>query len=126
MNWRQGLVPPTVREHSSRSPGGAGERVAARGDDTGTSPRPEPVSGAWSLEAANPFAEVPPEQELMIAQVRRQLANDLPQVMTVEPTVLDQVAERVVRELWESRIKTFVPLLALRQAREILRDEDFS
>ncbi len=30
-----------------------------------------------------------------------------------------------MRELWGSRVKTFVPVLALRQAREILREQDW-
>ena len=34
------------------------------------------------------------------------------------------MADRAVRELWGSRIKTFVPVLALRQAREMLREQD--
>jgi hypothetical protein len=38
--------------------------------------------------------------------------------------VLDRVADRAVRELWGSRIKTFVPVLALRQAREMLRQQN--
>jgi hypothetical protein len=76
------------------------------------------------VDAANPFAQMPTTPESIIVQVRRQLADDASRVMTVEPTVLNQVAERVVRELWESRIKTFVPVLALRQAREILRDQE--
>jgi hypothetical protein len=38
--------------------------------------------------------------------------------------VIDRVADRAVRELWGSRVKTFVPILALRQAQEILREQD--
>ena len=76
------------------------------------------------MEAANPFTQMPATPESMIAQVRRQLADDAPRVMTVETTILDQVADQAVRELWGSRIKTFVPVLALRQAREILRDQE--
>ena len=82
------------------------------------------MPGAWPTEVTNPFAQMPTTLESIIAQVRRQLADDAPRVITVEPTVLDQVAERAVRELWGSRIKTFVPVLALRQAREILRDQE--
>ena len=37
---------------------------------------------------------------------------------------LDWVADRAVRELWGGRVKTFVPVLALRQAREMLREQD--
>ena len=71
-----------------------------------------------------PFAEMPSTPEPIIAQVRRQLA-DADWVGTRVPTgVLDRVADQVVRELWSSRVKTFVPVLALRTAREILRDQD--
>jgi hypothetical protein len=76
------------------------------------------------MEAAGPFAQMPTTPESIIAQVQRQLADDASRVMMLEPTILDQVAERAVRELWGSRIKTFVPVLALRQAREILRDQE--
>ena len=71
-----------------------------------------------------PFAEMPPTPEPIIAQVRRQLADD-DQVGSRVPTgVLDRVADQAVRELWSSRVKTFVPVLALRTARELLRAQD--
>ena len=54
------------------------------------------------------------------------MGDDSSRVTRVETSVLDQVAESVVRELWASRIKTFVPVLALRQAREMLRDQDLA
>src|SRR5215213_1910011 len=93
MPWREELTPPAVWEHGNRG-----------------------------VDAANPFAQMPTTPESIIAQVRRQLNDDASRVMVVETAVLDQVAERAVRELWGSRIKTFVPVLALRQAREILRN----
>jgi hypothetical protein len=70
-----------------------------------------------------PFAQTPATPEPIIAQVRRQLADDPVLDMPLEPSLLDHVAERAVRELWESRVKTFVPVLALRQARELLHDQ---
>ena len=54
------------------------------------------------MERANPFAQVPSTPEPIIAQVRRQLADEAPLVMTIEASVLDRVAERAVRELWEA------------------------
>ena len=72
-----------------------------------------------------PFAQTPATPEPIIAQVRRQLADDPVLDMPLEPGLLDHVAERAVRELWESRVKTYVPVLALRQAREILRAQDW-
>ena len=70
-----------------------------------------------------PFAQIPATPEPIIAQVRRQLADDPALGTPLEPSLLDHVAERAVRELWESRVKTFVPVLALRQARELLHDQ---
>jgi len=76
------------------------------------------------MDAANPFAQVPTTPEPIIAQVRRQLADEAWPGMVSHGPVLDRVADRAVRELWGSRIKTFVPVLALRQAREMLREQD--
>jgi hypothetical protein len=76
------------------------------------------------MDAANPFAQVPTTPELIIAQVRRQLADEAWPGLVIHGLVLDRVADRAVRELWGSRIKTFVPVLALRQAREMLREQD--
>ena len=76
------------------------------------------------MDAANPFAQVPTTPEPIIAQVRRQLADEAWPGLVSHGPVLDRVADRAVRELWGSRIKTFVPVLALRQAREMLREQD--
>ena len=123
MAGEEDLTPPAVWEHGNSSQDGAADGIDSRVADNGSSSRPGlNVPGAWSVEAANPFARMPSTPESIIAQMRRQLNDDASRVMTVEPTVLDQVAERAVRELWGSRIKTFVPVLALRQAREILRN----
>ena len=75
------------------------------------------------MEVANLFAQMPSTPEPIIAQVRRQLVDDAREGMTLEANVLDYVADRAVRELWGSRVKTFVPILALREAREILREQ---
>jgi hypothetical protein len=69
------------------------------------------------MKAANPFAQVPATPEPVIAQVRRQLEAD---GLAMPEGALDHVVDRAVRELWGSRVKTFVPVLALRQAREVL------
>src|SRR5215213_8680550 len=76
------------------------------------------------MDAANPFAQVPSTPEPIIAQVRRQLADEAWPGLVSHGPVLDRVADRAVRELWGSRIKTFVPVRALRQAREMLRQQD--
>ena len=76
------------------------------------------------METANPFAEVPATPEPIIALVRRQLADEAWPALVSHGPDLDRVAERAVRELWGGRVKTFVPVLALRQAREMLREQD--
>ena len=76
------------------------------------------------MERLTPFAQMPTTPEPIIAQVRRQLAEDDRFRVWVPSGVLDRAADRAVRELWGSRVKTFVPILALRQAREILREQD--
>lgn len=77
------------------------------------------------MESANLFAQMPTTPEPIIAQVRRQLDDDdAPPGKRVETTLLDSVAEQAVRELWSSRVKTFVPVLALREARAVLREQE--
>jgi hypothetical protein len=76
------------------------------------------------MESVTLFAQTPSTPEPIIAQVRRQLADDDWVGSRVPTGVLDRVADQAVRELWSSRIKAFVPVLALRTAREILRDQD--
>jgi hypothetical protein len=76
------------------------------------------------MENLTPFAQMPATPEPIIAQVRRQLAEDDRFGRQVPSGVIDRVADRAVRELWGSRVKTFVPILALRQAQEILREQD--
>lgn len=72
-----------------------------------------------------PFAEMPPSPEGLIAQLRQQLAARYPEAAQTEAPSLDAVAERAVRQLWPSRIRTFVPVLALRDAQAILREQGF-
>jgi hypothetical protein len=72
------------------------------------------------VEAANPFAQVPSTPEPIIAQVRRELAADCDNGPCPKAAELDRAASIAVRELWQARVRTFVPVLALRQAREML------
>jgi hypothetical protein len=76
------------------------------------------------MENLTPLAQMPATPEPIIAQVRRQLAEDDRFGSQIPSGVIDRVADRAVRELWGSRVKTFVPILALRQAQEILREQD--
>jgi hypothetical protein len=72
------------------------------------------------MEARTPFAQAPTTPESIIAQVRRQLAGDSRFGTSISTDMLDLVADRAVRELWDSRVKTYVPVLALRRARALL------
>ena len=76
------------------------------------------------MDAANLFAQMPATPELIIAQVRRQLGDEAWSGFADQTSVLDQVADRTVRDLWGSRVKTFVPVLALREARQVLHAQE--
>jgi len=76
------------------------------------------------MQRLTPFAQTPTTPEPIIAQVRRQLAEDDRFGRQIPGGVIDRVADRAVRELWGSPVKTFVPILALRQAQEILCEQD--
>jgi hypothetical protein len=76
------------------------------------------------MECHTPFAQMPTTPEPIIAQVQRHLAEDDRFARQVPRGVLERVADRAVRELWSRPVKTFVPILALRQAQEILREQD--
>jgi hypothetical protein len=75
------------------------------------------------METLSPFAQVPATPQAIVSQIRRQLDADTRQDAVPE-SLLDRLADQAVRQLWDSRVKTFVPVLALRQAREWLRDQD--
>jgi hypothetical protein len=76
------------------------------------------------MQSRSPFAQMPATPQAIVSQIRRQLDADTGQGGKVPESLLDQVAGEAVRQLWDSRVKTFVPVLALRQAREWLRDQD--
>jgi hypothetical protein len=72
------------------------------------------------MDGTTLFARMPATPAPLIAQVKR----DLERIAADErlPTGYDlgRLAEAKVTELWDSRVKVFVPLLALRAAREEL------
>ena len=76
------------------------------------------------MDAATLFAQMPTTPELIIAQVRRQLDDEAWSGLADRAIVLDRLADQAVRDLWGSRVKTFVPVLALREARQILREQE--
>ena len=60
------------------------------------------------MDTANPFAQTPATPESIIDQVRCQLVDDGRYVSRVPTGELEHVAERAVRELWGSPVRTFV------------------
>ena len=68
----------------------------------------------------------PVTPEAIIAQISRQLNADLPEEASLERRQIDRIVESSVRELWSGRVKSFVPILALRQARDLLDREGYS
>ena len=62
----------------------------------------------------------PATPEAIIVRLQRD-ARDDPRLAAIPATTRDQSIERAVQELWAtSRVKTFLPVLALRQARAAL------
>ena len=69
----------------------------------------------------SPFARVPDDVESVVALVVREAREECaPDGCLVYP-VLDACARDAVADLWDSPIKTFVPLLALRRVRCCIR-----
>ncbi|MGI8509563.1 MAG: hypothetical protein ACR2MQ_09580 [Gemmatimonadaceae bacterium] len=68
-----------------------------------------------------PIASIPNDVERVVALVRRGAAEECaPDACLIHP-VLDACARDAVSSLWDSRIKIFVPLLALRRVRCCIR-----
>ena len=70
---------------------------------------------------ADAFARVPDEVEAVVAPVRREAEEECPPDGCALSPALDACVQQSVDELWTSRIKTFVPLLALRRVRGCIR-----
>lgn len=67
------------------------------------------------------FDQIPEDAETVIARVVRAAREEcLEETCLVHP-VLERCAADAVRGYWDSRIKAFVPLLALRQVRDCIR-----
>lgn len=71
------------------------------------------------MESVTLFAQPTATQETVIDRVRRDLLAEGTGRDTPAP-VLAEAAETSVRALWDSRVKLFVPVLALRDARSKL------
>lgn len=70
---------------------------------------------------ANVFGQPPTSQQAVIDRVRREAREECEPGSCAVAAVLDACVESAVLALWGSRIKVFVPLLALRQVRCCIR-----
>jgi hypothetical protein len=71
-------------------------------------------------EMDNPFAEVPDDPEIIVAQIRREAEEEWRAGHLALPD-LDRCVREAVDMLWESEVRTFVPLLALRRVRSCIQ-----
>ncbi|MGH2558534.1 MAG: three-helix bundle dimerization domain-containing protein [Thermomicrobiales bacterium] len=65
--------------------------------------------------------EAPTDFEAIVALVRREAAEECQVGSCLIAPVLDRCVRDAVGVLWDSRIRTFVPLLALRSVRTCIR-----
>ncbi len=66
------------------------------------------------------FAQVPKDMPAVIDLVRREAREECLDGRLPAP-VLERCVRNAVAAMWDSRIKTFVPLLALRRVRGCIR-----
>jgi hypothetical protein len=69
----------------------------------------------------SPFARMPNDIESVVALIRREASEECLQDACMVHPVLEECARDAVSSLWNSRIMTFVPLLALRRVRCCIR-----
>lgn len=69
------------------------------------------------MAETNAFAEAPPTPESFVARVREELGAAYAST-DISAAQIDRAAVDAVDELWDRPIKTFIPVLALRAARE--------
>jgi hypothetical protein len=69
----------------------------------------------------NPFAEVPEDVNAVVSLVTRAARDECDAESCLIYPVLDRCAADAVSSVWDSRVKTFVPLLALRRVRECIK-----
>ena len=66
------------------------------------------------------FAQVPDDADAIVGLVKRGAAEECADER-LPPPALDRCVREAVDALWDSRIKTFVPLFALRRVRCCIR-----
>lgn len=71
--------------------------------------------------ALTPFAQVPPTPDPIVARLREEAEADRRLLARAPAATIGAAVEAEVRALWTgSRVKVFVPVLALRAVREAL------
>jgi hypothetical protein len=75
-----------------------------------------------AMAELTPFAQMPTTPDPLVAQLRQQLAAAYPEAARRDTSTLDAIATQAIRGLWGSRIKTFVPILALREAQTLAHE----
>jgi hypothetical protein len=69
----------------------------------------------------NPFEKVPDDLESVVAIIKREAVEECEAGSCPVFWALDDCTRDAVSTLWDSRVKTFVPLLALRRVRSCIR-----
>lgn len=76
---------------------------------------------APEMDGTSPFASTALSPEVVIARVRRHLAAEPGDRRPPPPAIeIEQAATAAVTALWDCRVKSFIEVIALRQARELL------
>jgi hypothetical protein len=75
------------------------------------------------MDPTTPFAHSPATPESISAEICRQLTADFSTSVDTQGNAFAAIADAAVHELWGGRVTTFVQVLALRQAREVLREQ---
>jgi hypothetical protein len=69
----------------------------------------------------NPFSKVPDDPESVVAIVKREAVEECANDACPIFWALDDCTRDAVSSYWGSRVKTFVPLLALRRVRSCIK-----
>jgi hypothetical protein len=72
------------------------------------------------MDPSTPFAHSPATPESISAEICRQLTADYATNHDTQGIAFAAIADAAVHEVWGGRVTTFVPVLALRQARSVL------
>jgi hypothetical protein len=76
------------------------------------------------MSELTPFAQMPNTPQSIIAQVTQKAMQSLPSDHKASERVVKGLAAAAVHDLWESPVKNFIPVLALRDVRDELQPLD--